>query len=143
MPRRRTETLALLLALAFAPALRGDEPKAAKPADDARPHVTLTWSTASEVDNFGYFVMRGEDETGPFKAVNEKAIPGAGNSEVPKDYRYQDFDVTPGKTYWYYLESVSTSGVREKFSPVLKRQCCKTAAEKTSEKAPEPEKKPR
>ncbi len=105
--------------------------------DAEKPHVTLTWSTASEVDNFGYFVMRGDEEKGPFKAINEKPIPGAGNSDMPRDYRYEDFGVVPGKTYFYYLESVSTSGVREKFSPVLKRQCCKqTGAPKDEPKKP-------
>ncbi len=89
------------------------------------PKITLRWSTASEVDNYGFFVLRGEDEKGPFKALNEKAIPGAGNSDLPKAYAYEDLLVTPGKTYYYYLESVSTLGVREKFSPVIKKECCK------------------
>lgn len=117
-----------------------DNAKDKKP-DESRPHVTLSWSTASEVDNFGYFVMRGDDEKGPFKALNEKAIPGAGNSDVPRDYRYLDFEVTPGKTYWYFLESVSTAGVREKFSPVLKRQCCKQAGAPSAGEATPPEAK--
>lgn len=92
--------------------------------------ITLKWSTASEVDNYGYFVYRGEEEKGPFKVLNERAIPGAGNSEVPRDYRYEDHDVAFGKSYYYYLESVSTVGVKEKFSPILKRECCKVPGAK-------------
>src|SRR5512140_700554 len=122
-PFAALSVLAFVFAACQAASLRADEPKS-KPTD-ARPRVTLTWSTASEVDNYGYFVMRGDDEKGPFKAVNEKVIPGASNSDMPRGYRYEDFDVAQGKTYWYYLESLSTAGVREKFSPVLKRQCCK------------------
>jgi hypothetical protein len=118
--------IALWLTFLCAPVLAGEaKPDAKAKPKNARPHLTLNWSTESEVDNFGYFVMRSENEKGPFKAVNDKAIPGAGNSEVPRNYRYEDYDVKLGKAYWYYLESVSTSGVREKFSPVLKRQCCK------------------
>jgi hypothetical protein len=145
MPHRPRfpEALALAAALALSGAVRAaDEKKAPSPAapapaaaaaakpeaakdDPSRPRITLKWSTASEVDNYGFFVMRGDDEKGPFKALNEKAVPGAGNSDLPREYKYEDFNVVPGKTYHYYLESVSTLGVREKFSPVLKRECCK------------------
>ncbi|MEO6323204.1 MAG: hypothetical protein ABIT01_19830 [Thermoanaerobaculia bacterium] len=110
-------------------------PAAKPPVDSPDPKITLKWSTASEVDNYGYFVFRGEDEKGPFQVLNERAIPGAGNSEVPRDYRYEDHAVTMGKTYFYYLESVSTMGAKEKFSPVLKRECCKLPASVAKEEA--------
>lgn len=143
MSRLRAEVFAAALVLALAPAAARGDDKGAVAAPAERPHVTLTWSTASEVDNFGFFVMRGEDEKGPFKALNDKAVPGAGNSDLPREYRYEDYAVEPGKTYFYYLESVSTSGVHEKFSPVLKRQCCKQVAPKADEKKPaEPAAKP-
>ena len=141
MRRPRIELAAAAFLLLLESPLSAGEPKPTPKPDD-RPHVTLSWSTASEVDNFGYFVMRGDDEKGPFKQLNEKAIPGAINSEVPRDYKYVDFAVTPGKVYWYFLEAVSTSGVREKFSPVLKRQCCKqTAAPRPGGSEPGAEKK--
>jgi hypothetical protein len=139
--KRLPELLALLAAASLAGSLRAEDKKPAVPApaaptpaakaaeasddDPSRPRITLTWSTASEVDNYGFFVMRADDEKGPFKALNEKAIPGSGNSDLPREYRYKDFAVVPGRSYHYYLESVSMSGVREKFSPVLKRECCK------------------
>ena len=139
--KRLPEVLTLLAAASLAGSLRAEDKKPVTPApaapaptakaaetpddDPSRPRITLTWSTASEVDNYGFFVMRADDEKGPFKALNEKAIPGSGNSDLPREYRYKDFTVVPGRSYHYYLESVSTRGVREKFSPVLKRECCK------------------
>ncbi|KAA0254756.1 hypothetical protein FBQ97_02035 [Acidobacteria bacterium ACD] len=107
------------------------------PAAPARPKITLKWSTASEVDNYGFFVFRGDDEKGPFKALNERILPGAGNSDVPSNYLYEDLDVVPGRAYYYYLESVSTQGVHEKFSPVLRKDCCKGF--EAAPKAPAPE----
>jgi hypothetical protein len=100
---------------------------ARKPAPSPTPakvSLKLKWSTASEVDNYGYFVLRGDSLDGPFKQQNDKAIPGAGNVDTPTAYEYEDKDVQSGRTYYYYLESISVQGVREKFSPVLSRVCC-------------------
>ncbi len=81
---------------------------------------TIRWSTASEVENFGYDVYRGEAEDGPFVRLTAQPIPGAGTSDEPHKYAYADKDIDPTKDYWYYVESVSYSGVRERFTPVQK-----------------------
>jgi hypothetical protein len=110
-----------------AAAASGAAAPARKPAPSPTPakvSLKLKWSTASEVDNYGYFVLRGETKEGPFKQQNEKAIPGAGTVDTPTTYEYEDKDVQSGQTYYYYLESISVHGVREKFSPVLSRVCC-------------------
>lgn len=91
----------------------------------APPKITLRWTTASELDNYGFFVMRSDLEEGPFKPLHPKAIPGAGNSEMPHSYNYDDTAVEMGKAYFYYVESVSTRGEREKFTPVIQKTCCK------------------
>jgi len=131
--------IAPLLLLA---ALGAAEPQATPttpPAPDS-PRIRLKWTTASEVDNYGYFVHRGDAEEGPFKVLNPRAIPGAGNSEVPSNYVYEDHAVEPGKTYFYWVESVSTRGEKEKFTPVIKRLCCQ--APKPDEAAGKPAEKP-
>lgn len=88
--------------------------------------ITLRWTTASELDNYGFFVMRSDVEEGPFKPLHPKAIAGAGNSEMPHHYSYDDTAVEMGRTYFYYVESISTRGEREKFTPVIAKTCCKT-----------------
>lgn len=96
---------------------------AATPAPAATPNPlnnTIKWSTASEVDNFGYDVFRGDKEEGPFTRLNSKIIAGAGTVDEPRHYQYVDESIQAGKEYWYYVESVSLSGVREKFTPVFK-----------------------
>ena len=79
----------------------------------------IKWATASEVDNFGYDVFRGDSETGQFVKINQNTIPGAGNSDTPSRYEYTDSAIAEGKTYWYYVESISMTGQREKFTPTF------------------------
>jgi hypothetical protein len=94
---------------------------AASPAASPNPlNNTIKWSTASEVDNFGYDVFRGDKEEGPFTRLNAKIIAGAGTVDEPRYYQYVDETIEVGKEYWYYVESVSLAGVREKFTPVFK-----------------------
>ncbi|MCP3957838.1 MAG: hypothetical protein GY719_08300 [bacterium] len=80
---------------------------------------TIKWTTASELDNFGYDVYRGPSEEGPFERITEEPIPGAGTTDEPTDYRFVDDTIDPYETYWYYVESISMASVRERFTPVF------------------------
>ena len=79
----------------------------------------IKWATASELNNFGFDVFRGNTETGEFEKINEHTIPGAGNSDTPSRYEFADTTIEAGKAYWYYVESISMSGQREKFTPTF------------------------
>jgi len=79
----------------------------------------IKWVTASELNNFGYDVLRGDSEQGPFDRINEPTIPGAGNSDTPNRYEFIDKTIEAGKAYWYYVESISMSGQRQKFTPTI------------------------
>lgn len=79
---------------------------------------TIRWTTASEVDSFGFDVFRGEREEGPFERLNAKPIAGAGTSDESHAYVWVDETIDPTKEYFYYVESISIDGVREKFTPV-------------------------
>jgi hypothetical protein len=99
--------------------------QAASPAPDGSPSPTplsntLKWSTASEVENFGYDVYRADAEEGPWVRINAKPIPGAGTLDEPSYYQYMDSNIDPTRPYFYYVESISLKGVREKFTPVIK-----------------------
>jgi len=80
---------------------------------------SIKWVTASELNNFGFDVFRGESEEGPFTRINEHTIAGAGSSDTPNQYKYVDANIEVGKVYWYYVESISMSGQREKFTPTF------------------------
>jgi hypothetical protein len=81
---------------------------------------TIKWSTASEVDNFGYDVYRSESEDGPFERINSEVIEGAGTTDEVSRYEFIDRSIDPRTTYYYYVESISMSGERERFTPIAK-----------------------
>ena len=81
---------------------------------------TVRWSTASEVENFGFDVYRGKREEGPFVRLNSTTIPGSGTSDVPNYYQYVDTAIDPYREYYYYVESISIHGMREKFTPTYR-----------------------
>jgi hypothetical protein len=110
-------SVAALAVLAAAP-LYAQAPAAPAGAAPALSN-TIKWSTASEVENFGYDVFRGDKEEGPFTRLNAKTIAGAGTVDEPRQYQYVDATIEVGKAYWYYVESISLSGTREKFTPVF------------------------
>jgi hypothetical protein len=70
--------------------------------------IDLFWETASEVDNYGFYVEKrvvGEDE---FKSIG--FVSGQGNSSTINRYNYFDKDVTPKTTYEYRLRQVDRDG---------------------------------
>ena len=81
---------------------------------------TLKWTTASEVENFGFDIYRGLSEDGPFERVTTELLPGAGTTDEPQNYVYLDSDIDPSRDYYYYIESISLGGIRETFSPIIK-----------------------
>lgn len=83
---------------------------------------TLRWKTASEVDNFGFDVYRSESETGPFERVSEHPVQAAGTSDVPREYVWVDTRIDPRRVYYYYVESISMNGARERFTPVIRAE---------------------
>ena len=103
---------------AVSAAAPADQPDLA-PAETAYKNA-VKWTTASELDNFGFDVYRSESPDGPFERINPETIEGGGTTDEPRSYRYVDDTIDPHKTYYYYVESISMSGVREKFTPTGK-----------------------
>ena len=79
--------------------------------------IAIRWTTASEVDNYGYYLYRRiSSEVELIKISN--LIPGAGNSPWPNDYEYIDMDAEIGKTYYYQLEDLDFNGDRTRHPTV-------------------------
>ncbi len=81
---------------------------------------TARWTTASEQNNFGFDVLRGDTEKGEFKKITKDPILGAGTSDETHKYEYRDDSIYPCKEYWYYVEGISTNGARAKFTPTFR-----------------------
>ncbi|HHE38623.1 MAG TPA: T9SS type A sorting domain-containing protein [Candidatus Cloacimonetes bacterium] len=83
----------------------------------------LSWMTATETENRGWNIYRGEDETAlqndETLQINNLMIEGAGTTSEPTEYSFFDeFDFILNFTYWYWLESTSSSGETETYGPI-------------------------
>jgi hypothetical protein len=74
--------------------------------------VIIKWRTESELNNLGFDVYRSESLDGTFAKVNQTRLQGAGTDATPHNYKFVDESVEVGKTYYYYLEDISYSGVK-------------------------------
>ena len=88
------------------------------PTEDGLKPNMIRWGTASEHENFGFDVFRGLSEQGPFEKVTLEPIPGAGTTDLPQRYEFQDADIEADRVYWYYVESISLSGERVRITPI-------------------------
>lgn len=95
----------------------GDQSKVPK---DKRVVNTARWTTASEQDTFGYDVYRSDSEKGKYIRISKKPILGNGTTSETHKYEFVDDTIDPCKTYWYYIEEITTSGQRIKFTSVFK-----------------------
>ncbi|MCF8356603.1 MAG: T9SS type A sorting domain-containing protein [Melioribacteraceae bacterium] len=86
-------------------------------------NVVLNWITQSETDNLGFNLYRSENENGfeeeNYIQINSTLIEGMGTTSTPTNYSFADeYPNIEGHTYWYWLQSVSTSNELELFGPV-------------------------
>jgi uncharacterized membrane protein len=83
--------------------------------------ILLEWETATELDNLGFNLYRSEeaDEEGELSRLNAALIPGQNpGSPVGGSYAFVDQGVSPGVTYWYWLEAVDVHGAVTRHGPV-------------------------
>jgi hypothetical protein len=88
----------------------------ASPSDS---HVLLSWETSSEHNNAGFNVYRSTDANTSGEQLNDALIASeAPNSSQGFSYDWMDNDVEVGVTYYYWLETVSTTGAAQRHGPV-------------------------
>lgn len=82
--------------------------------------VLVAWETVSELNNRGFNLYRGVDASGWDRQLNAALLPSqAQGSSGGFAYSWQDqADLVYGNTYYYWLEAVSTDGVRTLHGPV-------------------------
>lgn len=88
---------------------------------DARPGrrgISLTWSTATEVDNAGFLLMRSTSPNGPFAQVTPFLVPARGSDVSGATYSYEDRSVSRKKIYYYKLVDIDLGGTRTDHGPV-------------------------
>ena len=72
--------------------------------------VVLSWATATETENLGFYVYRSQVTDGEYTQITAQMIPGQGNSAEAHSYEFVDTDVEPGNTYFYKLVDVDYNG---------------------------------
>ena len=80
----------------------------------------LVWSATQEDQTYGYLVYRADDREGPFLRVNPKVVQ-VGSGAVQGSYTYEDESVVPGRTYFYYLESLDKGAQKRRISGVVEK----------------------
>lgn len=115
MSRRALRIAACTLLAFLVVACLGPSPTAQTPLANV-----IHWSTASESDNFGFDVYRSENRDGPFERVTRQPLAGGGTTDLSREYRFLDDAIEAGQEYFYYVESVSLSGERKRFTPVMR-----------------------
>ena len=80
-------------------------------AEGLRDRVVLTWQTASEINNAGFYVWRRTCSQGEYIPITDVMIPAEGGSTQGASYAFEDRNVSPGRTYFYKLEDMNTSGL--------------------------------
>lgn len=83
----------------------------------------IAWTTQSESGNAGWNVYRGTTQdalqNGEVTLLNSDLVNGAGTTSEPTNYTFSDeYAYNTNTTYYYWLESVSISGVTENHGSV-------------------------
>jgi hypothetical protein len=83
-------------------------------------HILVTWETTSELNNRGFNLYRGTSDAGPDIQLNETLIPSQSQGNPSGFiYTWEDRrDLTPGTTYFYWLDDVDITGVVTRHGPV-------------------------
>ncbi len=101
--------LPVLLLIALAPAAGAEE----------TPRVTLRWKATDGTGNYGYQVYRSASRQGPYLRINAAIVRTPQDGAKEHAYVYEDTAVKPGETWYYYLDTIDTAGVKRRFSGVL------------------------
>jgi hypothetical protein len=71
--------------------------------------VVLKWSTASETNNYGFYMQKSKGDTKNFQAIENSFVAGHGTTIEPHAYSFTDANSTTG--VWYYrLQQVDLDG---------------------------------
>ncbi len=90
--------------------------------------IQLVWTTATEVDNAGFYVLRSNSASSGYAQITASLIPSKCVGCVTgASYSYTDSAIAAGQTYYYKLESVDTRGGRHQFGPVTAGSSAPTA----------------
>ncbi|HEY65208.1 MAG TPA: hypothetical protein G4O02_11620, partial [Caldilineae bacterium] len=83
--------------------------------------IVVEWSTETEVNTVGFNLYRAESPDGPFEKINKELIPASPDPLAGGHYVYTDTNVIAGRTYYYQLEDVESTGATTRHGPIVVR----------------------
>ena len=83
--------------------------------------VTVEWTTASELNNAGFNILRSQTRKGAFVKVNPTLILGAGTTSEQHTYTWRDTTAQSNVAYYYRIEDVSLDGTHQRSVAVQMR----------------------
>jgi len=85
--------------------------------------VVLTWQTATEQNNVGFYLYRSKTETGNRIKLNGGAMIPAkeGGTSYGAVYKFKDFTINPLRKYYYWLEAVDTKEKTETLKMIVSK----------------------
>jgi hypothetical protein len=83
------------------------------------PEVVVTWETESELDTAGFHLYRSDSPAGPFVRATDQLIPGSSDPNTGGSYSFRDKQVESGRTYYYELEDIDSSGTSTRHGPIV------------------------
>ena len=87
-------------------------------ADRTETGVVVNWTTQSEMENAGFYVLRRLEGASDFERITPSLIAGAGTTAERSTYTYRDTTAKANVAYYYRLEEVSLSGVHRTLATV-------------------------
>src|SRR6185295_15446501 len=132
------------VALPFLPPPGAPKPVESAPSEPSKKRaVSIRWKATKEDPVYGYLIYRAERREGPFLRLSREVVKVTDRSAPANEYRYVDTTAEPGKTYYYYLDSVSLSGIKRRFSGVLARTIAPDAQKSAGPRRLRPSPSPR
>ena len=80
----------------------------------------LSWKAQNDETFYGFIVYRADKEIGPFRRVSP-VIRSQAEAGATHQYEFADTTALPGRTYFYYLDTIDRRGQTQRFSPVRAR----------------------
>lgn len=84
--------------------------------------VILQWTTAAEINNRGFIILRADENNAGYTEIgsyaNDENLIGAGTSSAQHNYTYIDKAVLNDRKYWYKLVDVDFDGTRKEHGPI-------------------------
>lgn len=81
--------------------------------------IVIQWSTETEVNTAGFNVYRSDSRDGAYQQINTQLIPSSPDPLLGGRYAFTDTQVEAGKTYYYKLEELESTGNRITYDRIV------------------------